>query len=121
MRSDSDLNIDLVHLGGWVVCSTIDPHSEHSGPFRVQLARSLKNYLFSLDGPEWVVKPQCVSSSCSLILREAGRYSARLLRLCMAADAAALRERIVKVKHSRLALVTLRHEAVAAAEDATHR
>jgi hypothetical protein len=39
----------------------------------------------------------------------------------MAADAAALRERIVKVKHRRLALVTLRHEAVAAAEDATHR
>jgi hypothetical protein len=37
------------------------------------------------------------------------------------ADAAALRERIVKVKHSRLALVTLWHEAVAAAEDATHR
>jgi hypothetical protein len=37
----------------------------------------------------------------------------------MAADAAALRERIVKVKHSRLALVTLWHEAVAAAEDAT--
>jgi hypothetical protein len=38
--------------------------------------------LFSLDGPEWVVKPRCVSSSCSLLLREAGRYSARLLRLC---------------------------------------
>jgi hypothetical protein len=27
-------------------------------------------------------KPRCVSSSCSLFLREAGRYSARLLRLC---------------------------------------
>jgi hypothetical protein len=39
----------------------------------------------------------------------------------MAADAAALRERIVKVKHRRLGLVTLRHEAVAAAENATHR
>jgi hypothetical protein len=39
----------------------------------------------------------------------------------MAADATALRERIVKVNHSRLALVTLWHEAVAAAEDATHR
>jgi hypothetical protein len=39
----------------------------------------------------------------------------------MAADAAALRERIVKVKHSRLALVTLWHEAVTATEDATHR
>jgi hypothetical protein len=39
----------------------------------------------------------------------------------MAADAAALRERIVKVKHSRLALITLGHEKVAAAEDATHR
>jgi hypothetical protein len=39
----------------------------------------------------------------------------------MAADAAALRERIIKVQHSRLALVTLWHEAVAAAEDATHR
>jgi hypothetical protein len=38
--------------------------------------------VFSLDGPEWVAKPQCVSSSCSLSLREAGRYSARLLRLC---------------------------------------
>jgi hypothetical protein len=38
--------------------------------------------LFSLDGPEWVVKPRCVSSSCSLFLREAGRYSVRLLRLC---------------------------------------
>jgi hypothetical protein len=37
--------------------------------------------VFSLDGPEWVVKPRCVSSFCSL-LREAGRYSARLLRLC---------------------------------------
>jgi hypothetical protein len=39
----------------------------------------------------------------------------------MAADTAALRERIVKVKHSRLALITLWHEAVAAAEDATDR
>jgi hypothetical protein len=39
----------------------------------------------------------------------------------MAADAAALRECIVKFKHSRLALVSLWHEAVAAAEDATHR
>jgi hypothetical protein len=39
----------------------------------------------------------------------------------MAADVAALREWIVKVKHSRLALVTLWHEAVAATEDATHR
>jgi hypothetical protein len=38
--------------------------------------------LFSLEGPEWVVKPRCVSSSCSLFLREACRYSARLLRLC---------------------------------------
>jgi hypothetical protein len=39
----------------------------------------------------------------------------------MAADAAALRGRIVKVRQSRLALVTLWHEAVAAAEDAMHR
>jgi hypothetical protein len=39
----------------------------------------------------------------------------------MVADAAALRERIVKVKHSRLELVTLWHEKVAAAGDATHR
>jgi hypothetical protein len=38
--------------------------------------------LFSLDGPEWVVKPRCLSSSCSLFLREAGIYNARLLRLC---------------------------------------
>jgi hypothetical protein len=38
-----------------------------------------------------------------------------------AADAAALREQIGKVKHCRLALVTPRHEEVAAAEDTTHR
>jgi hypothetical protein len=38
--------------------------------------------LFSLDGQEWVVKTRCVTSSCSLFLREAGRHSARLLRLC---------------------------------------
>jgi hypothetical protein len=49
----------------------------------------IKNYhyrhrhyiVFSLDGPEWVVNPRCVSSF-SLFLREADRYSARLLRLC---------------------------------------
>jgi hypothetical protein len=44
-------------------------------------ADSSTQVLFSLDGPEWVVKPRCVSS-CSLFLREAGIYSARLLRLC---------------------------------------
>jgi hypothetical protein len=37
----------------------------------------------------------------------------------MAADAAALRDRIAKVKRSRQELVTLWHEAVAAADDAT--
>jgi hypothetical protein len=46
------------------------------------LNANLVTMLFSLDGPEWVVKPRCLSSSCSLFLREAGRYSARLLRLC---------------------------------------
>jgi hypothetical protein len=46
------------------------------------LQQDVYESLFSLDGPEWVVKPRCVSSSCSLFLREAGRYSARLLRLC---------------------------------------
>jgi hypothetical protein len=39
----------------------------------------------------------------------------------MAADAAALRDRIAKVKRSRHELVTLWHEAVAAADDATQR
>jgi hypothetical protein len=38
--------------------------------------------VLSLDGPEWVVKSRCVSSSCSLFQRAAGRYSARLLQLC---------------------------------------
>jgi hypothetical protein len=39
----------------------------------------------------------------------------------MAAEAVALRERIVKVKRSRLELVTLWHDAIAAADEATHR
>jgi hypothetical protein len=39
----------------------------------------------------------------------------------MVADARARHERVIKVKQSRLALVTLCHEAVTAADDATHK
>jgi hypothetical protein len=76
-------------------CIRIDPDCRHQtqtpilhSPLLTNFAHTRYSYimvtwmLFSLDGPEWVVKPQCVSSSCSLFLREAGRYSARLLRLC---------------------------------------
>jgi hypothetical protein len=55
--------------------------AHHVDEFGLRIRERAVGNMFSLDGPEWVVKPQCVSS-CSLFLREAGRYSARLLRLC---------------------------------------
>jgi hypothetical protein len=48
-------------------------------------------------------------------------YSGENVAGDMAADAAALRDRIAKVKRSRHELVTLWHEAVAAADNATQR